>query len=98
MGLRHRAYNVLSGSVLSVWNRVENVIHACTGYDHKIQVIRLKTARGIKVVGKILILVFIFYDEIQKSNHNYLLEDRLILVQTLKPFNNLSHLAYFLYK
>lgn len=59
VGLRHRAYNVLSGSVLSIWNRIENVIHACTGYQHKMQVIRLKTAEGIKVVGKILIFVFI---------------------------------------
>lgn len=55
VGLRRRTYNVLSGSVLSVWSRIENVLLARTGSHHKMQVVRLKTAEGIKIVGKLLI-------------------------------------------
>lgn len=51
MGLRRRTYNVLSGSVLSVWSRIENVLLARTGSHHKMQVVRLKTAEGLKIVG-----------------------------------------------
>jgi hypothetical protein len=52
VGLRRRTYNVLSGSVLSVWSRIENVLLARTGSHHKMQVVRLKTAEGMKIVGK----------------------------------------------
>lgn len=51
VGLRRRTYNVLSGSVLSVWSRIENVLAAKTGHNTKMQVVRLKTAKGIKIVG-----------------------------------------------
>lgn len=51
VGLRRRTYNVLSGSVLSVWSRIENVL-ARTGSNNKMQVVRLKTAEGMKIVGK----------------------------------------------
>lgn len=51
VGLRRRTYNVLSGSVLSVWSRIENVLAAKTGHNTKMQVVRLKTAKGVKIVG-----------------------------------------------
>ena len=35
-GLRQRTYNVLSGSVLSVWNKVESVLSS--NYGGKMQV------------------------------------------------------------
>ena len=52
VGLRRRTYNILAGSVLSVWSRVENVLAAKTGHSSKLQVVRLKTTEGIKVVGE----------------------------------------------
>lgn len=51
MGLRRRTYHVLSGSVLSVWSRVEKVLAARSGANVKMQVIRLKTSEGTKIVG-----------------------------------------------
>ncbi|XP_015375524.1 PREDICTED: protein strawberry notch [Diuraphis noxia] len=54
VGLRRRTYNVLSGSVLSVWSRIENVFLARTGSHHKMQVVRLKTAEGLKIVGTLI--------------------------------------------
>ncbi|XP_050547780.1 protein strawberry notch [Daktulosphaira vitifoliae] len=54
VGLRRRTYNVLSGSVLSVWSRIENVLLARTGSHHKMQVVRLKTAEGVKIVGTLI--------------------------------------------
>lgn len=59
VGLRRRTYNVLSGSVLSVWSRIENVLLARTGSHHKMQVVRLKTGEGIKIVGKLHYFYFI---------------------------------------
>jgi hypothetical protein len=52
VGLRRRTYNVLAGSVLSVWSRVENVLAAKTGHNSKMQVVRLRTGEGVKIVGK----------------------------------------------
>lgn len=52
MGLRRRTYNVLSGSVLSVWSRVENVLAQKTGHNSKMQVVRLRTGEGVKIVGR----------------------------------------------
>ncbi len=53
VGLRRRTYNVVAGSVLSVWSRVENVLALKSGHSSKMQVVRLKTAEGIKIVGKL---------------------------------------------
>lgn len=52
VGLRRRTYNVVAGSVLSVWTRVENVLAAKHGHGPKLQVVRLKTTDGHKIVGK----------------------------------------------
>ena len=43
---------MLAGSVLSVWSRVENVLAAKTGHNSKMQVVRLRTGEGVKIVGK----------------------------------------------
>ncbi|XP_070492560.1 protein strawberry notch isoform X1 [Chironomus tepperi] len=55
VGLRRRTYSILSGSVLSVWGRVENVLSRYGSSGHnKMQVIRLKTQEGKKVVGTVI--------------------------------------------
>lgn len=54
VGLRRRTYNVLAGSVLSVWARVENVLAAKTGHNSKMQVVRLRTGEGVKIVGTLI--------------------------------------------
>lgn len=54
MGLRRRTYTVLSGSVLAVWARVENTLSIRGGSNNKMQVIRLKTTEGRKIVGTLI--------------------------------------------
>lgn len=54
VGLRRRTYNILSGSVLSVWSRIENVFASKTGHNTKMQVVRLRTAEGVKIVGTLI--------------------------------------------
>lgn len=51
--MRRRTYTVLSGSVLSVWQRIENTLGArnSSSNNNKMQVIRLKTDEGNKIVG-----------------------------------------------
>lgn len=51
VGLRRRAYTVLSGSVLAVWQRVENQLSTRLSSNNRMQVIRLKTSDGNKIVG-----------------------------------------------
>lgn len=46
---------MLAGSVLSVWSRVENVLAGRIGMaNSKMQVIRLKTTEGLKIVGTLI--------------------------------------------
>ena len=53
IGLRRRTYHVLCGSVLNVWARVEDVLSSAPHSNaSKMQVVRLKTHDGIKLVGK----------------------------------------------
>lgn len=52
VGLRRRTYTVLSGSVLAVWSRIESTISAKS--NAKMQVIRLKTTEGVKIVGTLI--------------------------------------------
>lgn len=54
IGLRHHSYNVLSGSVLGVWNRVEAVFASRLGNNSKMQVIRLRTEDNLKIVGTLV--------------------------------------------
>ncbi|XP_045618673.1 protein strawberry notch homolog 1 isoform X2 [Procambarus clarkii] len=56
IGLRRRTYHVLCGLVLNVWARVEDVL-SCAPQTHssaKMQVVRLKTSDGIKLVGTLI--------------------------------------------
>ncbi|KAI9590456.1 hypothetical protein GQX74_008623 [Glossina fuscipes] len=64
VGLRQRLYYVLAGSVLSVWARVEQIL-AMRNANNKMQVIRMKTTEGEKIVGTL----------IPKSCHELLLQD-----------------------
>nr|XP_029724185.1 protein strawberry notch-like isoform X2 [Aedes albopictus] len=54
IGLRRRTYYVLSGSVLSIWTRVERNLAARAGSQNRMQVIRLKTKEGNKIVGTLI--------------------------------------------
>ncbi|CAK9823503.1 Protein strawberry notch homolog 1 [Anthophora retusa] len=54
VGLRRRSYNVLSGSVLSVWSRVESILATRSGHNSKMQVVRLRTDEGLKIVGTLI--------------------------------------------
>ncbi|ESO95520.1 hypothetical protein LOTGIDRAFT_117101, partial [Lottia gigantea] len=55
IGLRTRTYHVLSGSVLSVWSKVESVLAAMPGgTSSKMQIIRLRTEDGQKIVGNLI--------------------------------------------
>ena len=52
-GLRSRIYYVLGGSVLGVWNLVESVlVSAPGGHASRIQIIRMRTDQGKRIVGK----------------------------------------------
>ncbi|XP_072934130.1 protein strawberry notch [Epargyreus clarus] len=53
VGLRVRSYHVLAGSVLAVWARVEAAL-AARGAHHKMQVVRIKTDDGLKIVGTVI--------------------------------------------
>ncbi|XP_041348616.1 protein strawberry notch homolog 1-like [Gigantopelta aegis] len=55
IGLRTRTYHVLSGSVLSVWSKVESVLTSMPGASgSKMQIIRLKTDDGHRIVGSLI--------------------------------------------
>lgn len=52
MGLRRRSYTVLSGSILAIWQRIENQLSMHSmAKGNKMQVIRLKILDGSKIVG-----------------------------------------------
>ena len=51
IGLRCRTYFVLCGSVLSVWTKVENVLSSVSGTNVKMQIVRLRTEDGQRIVG-----------------------------------------------
>lgn len=54
IGLRTRTFHILSGSVLSVWSKVESVLAGMPGGStSKMQIIRLKTDCGQRIVGKL---------------------------------------------
>lgn len=55
IGLRTRTYHVLSGSVLSVWSKVENVLTSLPGGNSsKMQIIRLRTDDKRRIVGSLI--------------------------------------------
>lgn len=53
VGLRCRAYYVLCGSVLSVWNELEEVLTPVSGTNVKVQIVRLRTEDGQRIVGEL---------------------------------------------
>lgn len=53
VGLRCRSYYVLCGSVLSVWNELEEVLTPVGGTNVKVQIVRLRTDDGQRIVGKL---------------------------------------------
>lgn len=54
IGLRCRTYYVLCGSVLSVWTKVEGVLASVSGTNVKMQIVRLRTEDGQRIVGESL--------------------------------------------
>ncbi|XP_027881093.1 protein strawberry notch homolog 1 isoform X3 [Xiphophorus couchianus] len=54
IGLRCRTYYVLCGSVLSVWNELEEVLSPVSGSNVKVQIVRLRTEDGQRIVGLII--------------------------------------------
>uniref|UniRef100_A0AAQ4Q0Y2 Protein strawberry notch homolog 1 n=1 Tax=Gasterosteus aculeatus aculeatus TaxID=481459 RepID=A0AAQ4Q0Y2_GASAC len=52
VGLRCRTYYVLCGSVLSVWNELEEVLTPVSGTNVKVQIVRLRTEDGQRIVGE----------------------------------------------
>ncbi|XP_051972574.1 protein strawberry notch homolog 1-like [Xyrauchen texanus] len=54
IGLRCRMYYVLCGSVLSVWTKVEGVLAPVSGSNVKMQIVRLRTEDGQRIVGLII--------------------------------------------
>ncbi|XP_033748183.1 protein strawberry notch homolog 1-like isoform X1 [Pecten maximus] len=55
VGLRSRTFHVLSGSVLSVWSKVEGVLASMPGgANSKMQIIRLRTDNGQRIVGSLI--------------------------------------------
>ncbi|XP_045539250.1 protein strawberry notch [Papilio machaon] len=53
VGLRVRTHHVLAGSVLAVWARMEAALAARAAL-HKMQVVRIKTDDGRKIVGTVI--------------------------------------------
>jgi len=53
VGLRCRTYYVLCGSVLSVWNELEEVLTPVSGNNVKVQIVRLRTEDGQRIVGEL---------------------------------------------
>lgn len=62
VGLRRRQYHILAGSVLSVWARVESVLSQRSIAQNKMQVVRLRTEDGLKIVGKEIFHKKLFHD------------------------------------
>ncbi|KAG7499032.1 hypothetical protein JOB18_027604 [Solea senegalensis] len=54
VGLRCRTYYVLCGSVLSVWNELEVVLTPVSGTNVKVQIVRLRTEDGQRIVGLLI--------------------------------------------
>ncbi|CAL4135387.1 unnamed protein product, partial [Meganyctiphanes norvegica] len=54
IGTRRRTYHILCGLVLNVWAQVENVLAGSGGRNNKMQVIRVKTTDGDKLVGTLI--------------------------------------------
>lgn len=54
VGMRKRTCYVLSGSVLSVWTKLEGILSMHAGASGKMQIIRLRIDDGTKIVGALV--------------------------------------------
>ncbi|KAG5446071.1 Protein strawberry notch 1 [Clonorchis sinensis] len=54
VGLRVRTYYVLSGSVLNVWAQVEPLLQGYSSLTRCMQVVRLKSSDGKRIVGSLI--------------------------------------------
>ena len=52
VGMRRRAHYILSGSVLGVWCHLEGVLNRTGGHNNRMQIVRVKTREGHRLVGK----------------------------------------------
>ena len=51
VGLRRREHFILSGSVLGIWNHLEGVFSRHHSQNYKMQIVRIQTREGRKLVG-----------------------------------------------
>ncbi|KAJ7378733.1 Protein strawberry notch 1 [Desmophyllum pertusum] len=51
VGRRQRTFHILSGSVLSVWSKVESVLAGQPGANSKVQIVRCRKSDGSRIVG-----------------------------------------------
>lgn len=78
VGLRRRTYNVVSGSVLSVWSRVEGVLASKMGtHNNKMQVVRLRIDDGQKIVGKLFAFCVLKSDVITRRIRCFFTKSKL---------------------
>ena len=70
-GLRTRIYHVLSGSVLSVWSKVESVLVGLNAAS-RMQIIRLRTDDNQKIVG--MCPIFNLNCSVNKMSFSYYLD------------------------
>lgn len=56
---------MLCGSVLSVWTKVEGVLASVSGTNVKMQIVRLRTEDGQRIVGE---SIFYFWFELWGTN------------------------------
>ena len=52
VGRRQRTFHILSGSVLSVWSKLETVLAGQPGANSKVQIVRCRKSDGSRIVGK----------------------------------------------
>lgn len=50
IGFRNRIYCILSGAILTVWPELEKKVYYLQ--NHRLQIVRLKTDDGLRVIGK----------------------------------------------
>ena len=52
VGRRQRTFHILSGSVLSVWSKLETVLAGQPGANSKVQIVRCRKSDGSRIVGE----------------------------------------------
>lgn len=87
IGLRTRTYHVLSGSVLSVWNKVEMVLGSMQ-VQTKMQIIRLRTDDNQRIVGMLFLPCYFLNFEVAeiKSTKLYMYSGRKVVVTNLLSY------------